>query len=66
MARPLSKMERACLTCPLADCQPENRNCPQRVMERAEKAARARKARETRNQKGGRQHVDLRANTEPA
>ena len=36
MARPLSKMERAGLTCPLADCQPENRNCPQRVMERAE------------------------------
>lgn len=66
MARPLSKMERACLTCPLADCQPENRNCPQRVMERAEKAARMRKARETRNQKRGRRHVDLRTHTEPA
>lgn len=27
MDRPLSKMERACLTCPLADCQPESRDC---------------------------------------
>lgn len=53
MARPLSKMERACLTCPLADCQPESSDCPQRVMQRAEKAARMRKARATRNTKRG-------------
>lgn len=64
MASSLSKRERACLTCPLDDCHPESDKCPQRVMERAEKAARMRKARATRNM--GSKHVDLRANTEPA
>lgn len=62
--RALTKYERACFTCPLADCDPEHIGCPQRVMQRAEKAARMRKARATRNM--GRRHVDLRANTEPA
>ena len=63
--RALTKYERACFACPLADCDPEHIDCPQRVMQRAEKAARMRKARATRNMRS-KQHVDLRAHTEPA